>query len=55
MGCYLAPDDASTLEEVVAVIIKRPREGTLLMFEDFNTNLAAPKGQELNRGIAATL
>ena len=45
VGFYLDPDDASTVEDVVAAIGKRPWGVALLMFEDFNTNLAAPEGQ----------
>ena len=46
VGCYVAPEDALTIEGVVAAIGKRPWGGTLLVVGDFNTAVAAPEGQE---------
>ena len=39
MGFYIAPDGASTIEEVVVAIIKRLRGAELMMARDFNTYL----------------
>ena len=45
MGCYMAPDDASTIEDSVAAISKRPWGVVLLVVYNFNTNLAALEGR----------
>ena len=42
VGCYLAPDGASKIEDVVADISQWPRGGTLLVVANFNTNLDVP-------------
>ena len=42
VGCYLAPYNASTIEDVVVAIIKWPWGAALLMVGNFTTNLAAP-------------
>ena len=55
VGCYLAPDDASTIEDIVAAISKRPWGAALLAVGDFNTNLATTEVLEQNKGIAAAL
>ena len=55
MGCYLDPDDASTIDDVVAATRNRPRGGVLLVLGDFNTGLAASEGQERDEGIAEAL
>ena len=55
VGCYLAPDDASTVEDVVADIGKQHQGGALLMLVDFNTSLVAPEGQERDEGIPEAL
>ena len=44
LGCYLAPDDALTIEEVVAATSQRPWGAALLVVGDFNTELGAPEG-----------
>ena len=51
----MAPDDASTIEGVVVAIIKLPRGATLLVFGNFNTNLAALEVREWNEGVASAL
>ena len=51
----MALDDESTIEDIVASISRRPQGAALLEVSDFNTNLAAPEGQERNEGIAAAL
>ena len=40
VGCYLAPDDTSTIDSVVAAIKERPRGAKLLVTGDFNVILA---------------
>ena len=42
MGCYLAPDDTSTIEIVVVALKERPRDAELLVVGYFNVNLAEP-------------
>ena len=42
MGCYLAPDNASTIEDIFMDISQRHQGATLLVVSNFNTNLAAP-------------
>ena len=42
-GCYLVPENALTIEDVVAAISQRPIEGALLVVGYFNTDLVAPE------------
>ena len=51
----MAPEDASTIEDVIATISKRPHGATLLVVGNFNTDLAALEGRERDEGIAADL
>ena len=53
-GCYLAPDDTSTIERVVKALRDRPKGAELLVAGDLNTNLAAPEGDRREEDIAAT-
>ena len=55
MGCFLSPDDALTIEDVVAAIGKRPQGSALLVVGDLNTDLAAPEGREQDKGIVEAL
>ena len=55
VGCYLAPDDASKIEDVLAAISQRPRGAALLVVGDFNTDLDAPEDRERDEGIAAAM
>ena len=55
VGCYLDPDDASTIEDVIAAIGKQTWGAALLVVRNFNTDLAAPEGWEQEKGIAAAL
>ena len=50
-----APNNASTVEDVVADIGKQHQGGALLMLVDFNTSLVAPEGQERDEGIPEAL
>ena len=55
VGCYLAPDDASTIYDIVADIRKRPRGSELLVVGNFNNNMDAPEAWEWDKGIATAL
>ena len=55
VGCYVAPDNASTIEDVVAAIYTRPRGEALLVVRNFNTELATPEVWEWDEVIAAAL
>ena len=41
IGCYIAPDDARTIERVVTAMGDQPRGTSLLVAGDLNTNLGA--------------
>ena len=43
MGCYIAPYYASTIEDVIAAIGKRPRRAEMLVFGNFNVGLEDPE------------
>ena len=51
----MAPNDHSTIEDVVADIIQWHRGDELLVIRNFNTNLAAPEGQAWDEQIAAVM
>ena len=53
VGYYLASYDNSTIKDVIAAIGKRPRGAVLLVAGNFDTNLAAPEGQERDKRIEA--
>ena len=55
VGCYLSPDDTSTIESVVAALKERPMDAKLLVTGDFNTNLAEPNGERRGEDIAADM
>ena len=55
VGCYLAPDDTSTIERVVEALRERPKGADLLVPGDMNINLAEPEGDRREEDIAATL
>ena len=55
MGCYLAPDDTSTIESVVAALKERPRGPKILVAGDFNVNLSYPEGDRKGEDIAAAI
>ena len=54
-GFYVAPDNALTIEDIVAAIGIRPWGVALLVVFNFNTNLAAPKVKEQDKVIASAL
>ena len=55
MGCYIAPDNASAIEGMVAAISRRPRGAKLLVAGNFNTDLVKPEGTTRVEEIAAEL
>ena len=55
VGCYLAPDDTSTIERVVEALRDRPKGVDLLVAGDLNTNLAAPEGARREEDITETI
>ena len=55
VGCYLAPDDTSTMERVVEALQSRPGGAELLVAGEFNANLSKPEGDRREEDIATTL
>ena len=55
VGCYLAPDNTSTMERVVEALWSRPRGAELLVAGDFNVNLATTEGDRRAEDITTTL
>ena len=55
VGCYFAPDDASTIDDVVAAISQQPKGAALLVVGNFNTNLAATEGRAQDEEVAADM
>ena len=55
MRCYLAPDDALTIEDIVAAISQRPQGAALLVVGNFYTDLAAPEGRAWDKEIAVAM
>ena len=55
IGCYLSPNDTSTIESVVAALKERPRGAALLVAVDLNTTLADPENDQRGTDIAAAL
>ena len=42
IGCYLSPDDTSTIESVVAALKEQPRGAALMVAGYLNTTLTEP-------------
>ena len=55
VGCYLAPDDTSTIERAVEALRDQTKGAELLVAGDLNTNLAAPEGDQRGEDIAETI
>ena len=55
MGCYIAPINASTVEDVAVDIRYQPYGSELLLVGYLNANLADPKGMPRAEAIADTL
>ena len=54
-GCYLAPENTSTIESVIAELKERPRGTTLLVAGDLNIKLVDPEGYGREEDIGAAL
>ena len=55
IGCYLAPDDTSTIESVIAALKERPRGTALVVAGDLNTTLDDPENDRRGTEIVAAL
>ena len=55
IGCYLAPDNTSTIESVVAALKERRRGATLLVAGDINTTLTELENYRRGMDKAAAL
>ena len=55
VGCYLAPDNTSTIESVVSAFKEHPVGAELLVAGDFRANLAEPEGSRRGEDIAAAM
>ena len=55
IGCYLAPNDTSTIVSVVATLKEQPQGTTLLVAGDLNTTLADPENDQRGTDIVAAL
>ena len=55
VGCYLAPNNTSTIESVIAALKERPRGAKLFVAGYFNVNLAEPEGDWRGEDIAAAM
>ena len=53
--CYLALDDTSTIERVVAAIKDSPKGTTLVVVGDLNTELEDPENDQRGTDIAAAM
>ena len=51
----MVPDDASTVEEVVAAISQQPQGDALMVVGDFNTDLSALEGRVRDEEITADM
>ena len=55
MGCYIVPNDASTIEDIVAAISRRPQGAELLVNGNLNEDLDEPEGTTCAEDIFAAL
>ena len=53
VGFYVAPRDASTLDNVIAAIGHQPRGTEILLAGDFNTVLELPDGNKRDKATVA--
>ena len=44
MGCYLVPDDASSIERLVRAMEQRPHGAALMVVGYLNFNIVDPEG-----------
>ena len=55
MGCYIDLNDASTIEDIIADIRRRPQGAKMLVAGNFNSELYKPEGTGRTEDIAVTL
>ena len=55
VGCYILPNDASTIEDIIMVIIRRTRGAELPVVKNFDTNLADPERPMRTDEIAVSI
>ena len=55
IGCYLAPDDAETIERVVTALGDRPKGTALIVTGDLNTDLGDAESDKRGLEIAAAM
>ena len=55
IGCYLAPDDAWTIERLVMALGDQPRGTALLVAGDLNTDLGATENDRRGSEIATAM
>ena len=55
IGCYLAPDNARTIDRVVTAMGDQPRGTALLVAGDLNTDLGATDNDRRRSDIAAAM
>ena len=55
MGCYISPEDALTIEDIVLAIDRWSRGGELLVSGNFNADLENPEGSACAEDISASL
>ena len=55
IGCYLAPDDARTIEQVVTALSNQPRGTALIVAGDINTGLGDMAYDKRGTAIAAAI
>ena len=55
MGCYLDPDDATSIERITEAMSHRPCKAALLVVGDLNANITDPEGNGRDKEITAAL
>ena len=55
IGCYIAPDDARTIDRVVTALGYQPRGTALIVAGDFNTDLGEMASDRRGIEIAAAI
>ena len=55
IGCYLAPDNTSTIERVVGALKERPKGTALVVVGDLNTALEDPENDRRGTEIALAM
>ena len=55
IGCYLAPDDAETIEQVVTALGDRPKGTALIVVGDLSTDLGDTENNRRGSEIAAAM